>query len=480
MVGREKEQNELLKAYRSQEPSLVVVYGRRRVGKTYLVTQTFSNSFAFFHAGVSPDEMENVSDSERLAIQLKAFRSSLVLSGASDCPLLKDWQDAFLQLELLLEKKKGSGKLVVFLDETPWMDTPNSHFISAFESYWNSYACRNPGLLTIVCGSAISWIVNKLLHNKRGLYGRATKEILLPPFSLKETEEFLLSRDIRLSRYDIVRIYMALGGIPYYLGYLESGMTVAENIDALFFGGGSPLRVEFDSLFRAIFDYPVKAEAIVRALSKKNIGLSRDEILEKTSQTDGGTFSSVLKALERSGFILSYTPLNREGKELFYKLVDPFCLFYIKHVENAPSLNPSFWQGHVVSDSIRSYRGLAFENVCFHHIPQIKRALGVERIESSQYPYLERAGENRVGSQIDLVIYRADNFVNLCEMKFYGDDYEQQEQDHKGLERKIASLAARLPKKASIHPILVTTFGLLKKGYYSDFERVITLDDLFC
>ena len=479
MIGREKEQKMLLEAYKSNEPSLVAVYGRRRIGKTYLVSQTFSDKFAFFHSGVSPDEMENLSNSEKLAMQIKAFRNTLILSGYRDCPVFDNWQDAFLQLELYLESIKAEGKRVVFIDEIPWMDTEGSHFITAFESYWNTYACRRPNILTIICGSATSWMINKLFRNKRGLYGRATREILLLPFTLKETEDYLLSHHINMSRYDIVRTYMSLGGVPYYLNYFEAGKTVSENIDACFFQGSKPLKDEYDSLFRAIFENPVKTEAIVRALGKKNIGLSRSEILSSTGFSDGGAFSSALKALEKSDFILPYSPLNHEGKELYYKLIDPFCLFYLKHIENAPSLNPSFWQGHTNSDSIRAYRGFAFENVCFHHIPQIKKALGVEKIASSQYPYLQRGGENRVGSQIDLVIFRADNIVNLCEMKFYSDDYEQNEKDHKDLERKVKSLVERLPKKASVHPVLVTTFGLIKRGYYSDFEYVITLDDLF-
>ena len=480
MIGRILEQKQLREAYESSQPTMIAVYGRRRVGKTYLVTQTFASEFAFFHAGLSPDEMEGASNETKMEMQLKAFRNSLILSGAADCPILHDWQDAMLQLELLLEKKrKKGGKLVVFLDEIPWMDTPSSHFISAFEGYWNSYACRLGDLLTIVCGSATSWILNKLLRNKRGLYGRASKEILLAPFTLKETEDYLLSRGIHMSRYDVTRIYMALGGVPYYLGYLELGKTVAENIDTCFFKGGAPLKEEYASLFQAIFDYPQKAEEIVRALSQKNIGLSRSELLQKTGMSEGGSFSSVMKALEGSGFLLPYSPLNKEGKELYYRLIDPFCLFYLRHVEGAPSLNPSFWMGQSSSSSVRSFRGYAFENACFCHVKQIKKALGVESVSSMQLPFLQRGGENRVGSQIDLVLYRADNFVNLCEMKFYGDDYEQGEADHKDLERKMNSLVPFLPKKASIHPVLITTFGLAKKGYYSDFERVLTLDDLF-
>ena len=477
MVGREKEIQLLKNACVSGKAELIAVYGRRRIGKTYLVHNTFNDSFAFSHTGLSPIELSKQSPREILASQLTAFRNSLIYYGY-DCPAIANWLDAFLQLELFLKPRLEERKpIIIFFDELPWMDTPSSKFLSAFEWFWNGWACRYEQIKLIVCGSSVSYMSNRLIQSKAGFYGRVTLEIPMLPFTLKETEAFFLSKDIRFSRYDIVRAYMAFGGIPYYLDYFKKGDTIAKSIDALLFGVNPVLRKEFDSLFPAIFDNPHEVESIVRELAKKNIGLTRKEICDCTKISDGGTLSTMLNALEHSSMIYRYASFGSNKKEVRYKLLDPFCIFYLRFVEGARSLDPAFWQGKSLSQSVISWRGVAFENICFNHIAEIKEALGIRGISTNVFPYIVNGDSE--SAQIDIIIERADNFVNLCEAKFYGDDFIQTKKENDALRKKTNAIVPLIPKKASIHPILITTFGLTYNEYSGDYEQVVTLDDLF-
>ena len=478
MVGRKKEIQVLKNAYESDKAELVAIYGRRRIGKTYLVYETFNDVLSFSHAGLSPLDIEKKTNKEQIAEQLKHFRNSLKLYGLSDCPELNDWSEAFFELERLLTSKRGHGPLVVFIDELPWLDTPKSDFVKAFEGFWNTWACRFKDVKVFVCGSAASWMLNRLINDKGGLYGRVTREIPMKPFTLKETEELFLSKGIRLSRYDIIRAYMVFGGIPYYLNYFEKGKTVSQTVNDLLFGPNAVLRREFSSLFTAIFDQPKKAEMIVRALSSKNRGLERKELIAKTGIKDGGALSSILNALEYSSLILRYNLFGHSKKEVYYKLVDPFCLFYLHFVEDASTIDPSFWQGVSQSQTVVSWRGFAFENVCFTHINEIKKSLGIAGVNASISPFYS-TGEEGKGSQIDLLISRADNFVNLCEIKFYGNEYTQNRKESLNLSNKVESIVPLIPKKASVHPVLITTFGLKYNEYSGDYEHIVTADDLF-
>lgn len=478
MVGRKEEIRILKDIYESNIAELVAIYGRRRIGKTYLVYETFNEILSFSHAGISPNELDGKSNKEKNSEQLLHFYNSLIIYGYHG-PRFDNWFDAFLQLEVFLNEKVKSGKVVVFIDELPWLDVPESNFLKAFEGFWNTWACRYKNVKVIVCGSATSWMLNKLISDKNGLYNRVTREIPMKPFNLKETEELFVSKGIKLSRYDIVRAYMITGGIPYYLNYFKKGESVAKCIDRVFFGSNAVLRKEFNYLFKAIFEYPKKAEDIVRILARKNVGLSREEILLETSMTDGGTFSSILNALEYSNMVIKYNYFGNNKKQKVYKLVDPFCIFYLKFVDENSNLEPSFWQSTSLSQSVISWRGFAFENVCFLHISQIKTALEINGVSTSISPFVFKGNQERDGSQIDLVITRADNIVNLCEIKFYGTDYTQTKEDNRKLTNKIESIIPLLNKKQSIHPILITTYGLTYNEYSGDYEHTISLEDLF-
>lgn len=336
MIGRKKEQKILEKIYSSNKAELVAIYGRRRVGKTYLIDETFKDRITFRHAGLSP----SLNDSKNiLKLQLDHFYNSLKLYGFKSDEKPKDWLDAFYMLEMLLQTKDDGTRLVVFLDELPWLDTPYSNFIMAFEGFWNTWACHKKNLMVIICGSANSWIINEFIGNHGGLYGRVTHEIKLTPFNLCECEEYYKEANIPFTRYDIVQSYMIFGGIPYYMEYMNEELSFAQNVDNLFFAKDAPLKIEYDRLFDSIFKNPNLIKQIVEFLYTKNMGYTRTDIIKNLKLTDGGNISKELNALVASDFIVKYIPFGMSKREAYYKLTDPFCLFYLHFIKNKDTNN---------------------------------------------------------------------------------------------------------------------------------------------
>ena len=477
MIGREKEVAELLELYENNKAELVAVYGRRRVGKTFLVDETFRNKITFRHAGLSPIESNESNNSQPLKKQLEAFYYSLITHGMKKDHCPKDWLEAFFMLEMYLQSIDNGTRQVVFLDELPWMDTPRSGFITGFEAFWNGWACHR-NIMVIISGSANSWMENELINNHGGLYGRVTYEIKLSPFTLKESELLFKEQGINLSRYDIVQSYMIFGGIPFYLNYFRRGNSLAQNVDELFFAKGAKLSQEFDRLFSSIFTNPNMAKTIVKILSNRSKGYTRKEIISESGYSDGGTLSKSLNALLASDFVIKYVPFGYGKREEHYKLVDPFCAFFLKFVEKRDSIMNGFWQQNIDAQPIVTWRGYAFENVCFNHISEIKRTLGISGISSTESAWT-KTGDDERGTQIDLLIIRKDNVVNMCEMKFYSDKFTVDKEYDKILRHRQTVLYEKIPKKSTIHNTLITTYGIKDNEYKWSFEKVITLDDLF-
>ncbi len=478
MIGREKEVQKLKELYNSGEAEFVAIYGRRRVGKTYLVSETFAGKMAFHHAGLSPVELEESNGGTPLRKQLKHFYNSLLLHGMkkSRCP--DNWLDAFLMLEMFLQEKDDGKRQVVFLDELPWMDTQKSGFLTAFEGFWNTWGCFRKNLMVIICGSATTWIKNKLIDNNGGLYGRLTDEIKLSPFSLKECKSYIESKHVKLSEYDIVQTYMIMGGIPFYLKHLDRGKSLAQSVDNMFFVKDAPLKNEYNRLFASVFRNPDKMKTIIECLGKKNAGYTRQEISKLTGIAAGGTLSDDLEALMASDFIIKYKPFGMGARDECYKLVDPFCMFYLKFVKDKSSLDGSFWLENLTSQTIISWRGFAFENVCFNHVDQIKKALGISGVNTSQSLWSKRA-DDADGTQIDMIIERADNVVNLCEAKFYINEFVVNKEYHRSLINRQGLLENEISTGKVIHNTLITTYGLKYSEYSTFFDNVITMTALF-
>ncbi len=476
IIGRKEELKKMQSLFVRKQSDFLAIYGRRRVGKTFLVTQYFKDKFAFRHTGLSPYEEKG---QITMHDQLQAFHYSLIRFGQEEgIPCPKSWQEAFFRLEMLLEKKADGNKMVVFIDELPWMDTPRSKFVSAFGNFYNGWATDRDDILLVVCGSNSSWILKNIVNGKGGLYDRMTCEMKLIPFTLRETEAYLQSKGVQMSRYDVVRTYLALGGVPYYLSYVQPGMSVEQNIDEILFREKAPLRNEFKRLFDTLFQNSGKYMDMVMALSKRNYGYTRDEISERVNISSGGGLTSYLDKLVDADFVDKYTPVAANGQE-YYRLKDCFCIFYLKFLYGKKELDEHYWRNSSGKSSTQSWYGIAFEQVCLSHLESLRRALGINGIVTIASKYIAKGDGKKDGAQIDLVIQRADGNMNLCEMKFVKGEYVLDSSEHALLERRIDAIRRRVTVKGTVFPTLVTTYGLKYNTYSGIFQNCLTLDDLF-
>ena len=473
IVGRKREIAELEQLYQAENSEFVAVYGRRRVGKTFLIKETFKNRFAFWHTGLSPYDRDK---KYLLRDQLQAFFYSLQdygLTGES-CP--KSWLEAFRLLERLLEQKNGGSKQVVFIDELPWMDTARSRFIPAFEHFWNGWAAKRDNILLIVCGSATSWIEDNLINNKGGLYNRLNREMKLHPFTLAECEEYFRRREMTVSRYDVAQAYMVFGGIPHYLSLFEKGYSTAQNIDLLLFEKEAKLKNEFERLFGSLFKNADDHKKVVQLLAQRRRGYTRKEIIELTGIKEGGGASEILKGLTESDFITPYYPFG-ERKTEHYRLADHYCATYLQFIYGKEKPDPNYWQKNSTSPRLNSWRGFAFEELCFAHLAQIKFKLGITGVSTTESSWVVESDGKK--HQIDLIIDRADNIVNLCEIKFYGKPFVVDGTYEQTLRERVQTLMDTVPPKKSVHLTLIATYGLKQNEHSGLVQNVVTLDDLF-
>lgn len=357
------------------------------------------------------------------------------------------------------------------------MDTPRSGFVTALEHFWNGWGAGRQNLMLVVCGSATSWISDKLLNNKGGLFDRTTDEIKLRPFTLGECEKYYQANDIVMSKFDQLQCYMATGGIPYYISMLQKGKSLAHNIDRLFFEPNAKLKLEFERLYSSLFTNAEDCMKIVRLLAQKQQGYTRKEIQEQTKLSDGGGLSATLKALEVSDFITSYVKYDYPKREVHFRLTDFYSKFYLTFIDGRKTTNPSFWQDNLLTSSLTAWRGFTFESLCISHLPQIKQALGISGVQTEASPWKSR--KEKDGAQIDLVIERADHIDNICEMKFCDDDFVINAGYDKNLRHKLSTFLEETKCKNALHLTLVTTYGLKFNEYAGRVQKVITMEDLF-
>ena len=472
IVGREKEQLELLSLLEKDESQFCAVYGRRRVGKTYLIRETFNYRFCFQHTGVAKGTLRE---------QLTTFRNSLVAAGMAKCSIPKTWMEAFELLKQLINIAPA-GKKVLFIDELPWMDTPKGNLIGALENFWNGWATARPekDIVLIVCGSATSWISKKLLKDKGGLRGRLTLRIKLVPFTLRECELFARGANLALGRKDVLELYMILGGIPYYWSFLKRGLSVAQNIDQLFFAETAQLRDEFEALYATLFKRPENYLKVIACLSDgRRSGMTRDEVLAASKLTDGGTFSTILEELEECGFIRRFASADTKENNALYQLTDNYTLFYYLCIRKNAFSDEHYWLNTFTSTAHNTWKGHAFERVCLQHIPQMKAALGISGVQTNVCSWFARGTGERRGAQIDLILQRADGFTDICEMKHSADTFIIDNDCAKDLQNKLNAYSELSKDKRTLHLVMVTTSGVAHNNNYNMVQNEITMDDLF-
>lgn len=462
--GRNREIAIIEKRLCENKSHFLAIYGRRRVGKTFLIREYFDRTFDFYASGLANADT---------ATQLSAFHSQLVSHAGSAIIEKKPetWLEAFNNLQTILEHST-SEKKIIFIDELPWLDTPRSGFLSALEYFWNSWASARNDTFLITCGSAASWMIENLLLAKGGLHNRVTQSIKVDPFSLHDTEQFLATKNYNVDRYQLTVLYMAFGGIPFYLEKIDNQLSVAQNIEKICFSERSTMKDEYHLLFRSLFNSPEKHMRIIDALSQSKSGLSRTELIKKTGIKTGGTMTNILKELELSSFIRSYRQYGNKTKEKTYQLLDSFTLFYHKHMKDKVE-SSNTWINSINTPSFYSWAGNAFEIVMLLHINQIKQKLGISGVHT------EISSFQNKNAQIDLVIDRKDGVINLIEAKFSIDAFEINKSYDKVLRRKMSEFMNDSKTKKSIWMTMVTTYGLKNNQYAGNIQQVLSLDDFF-
>ncbi len=472
IIGRLKEQEVLSRLLKNKQSDLLAIYGRRRVGKTFLITNHYSKNLRFYCSG----QLEG-----SLQVQLYNFKEQLeTYFPGENIDVPGNWQEAFSQLRKCINGIPGSEKKVLFFDELPWFDTHRSGFLSTFGYFWNVYASQRTDLLVVICGSAASWMIRKVVNNKGGLHNRITQRIRLMPFSLQETEAYLQAKNIHFSRYQLLQLYMIMGGIPHYLNAVQRGLSVQQVIEQSCFHKDGALYGEFNNLYQALFKNAATHLTLIRAMASRSIGLTRAQILEVSGLGTGGSVTMALDELEESGFITRTLPFGKKVKDTLFRLADEYSYFYLRFMEGKTPAEQGQWMARSQSSVYRAWCGYAFENCCLRHIEQIRQALGISGVATTQSSWRLIGNGEREGAQVDLLIDRADHTINLCEMKFSEQLFIISKSYAAALQQKIIAFKQHTHTLKNIHLTLITTYGVADNAYRQQtVDSEVTIDRLF-
>lgn len=479
ILGRKQEMERLTKYIDSDRSEFIAIYGRRRVGKTFLVKELFDGLFSFRLTG-----LENVQTREQLLFFSYAMNDYF---GVETLPAT--WFEAFRALSKALEKCEN-GKKIIFIDELPWLDTPNSAFVSAFEAFWNNWAYYRSDIKLIVCGSATSWMLNNLINSRGGLHNRVTHSILISPFTLQETEQYFKNKGFAYSRSEVLISYMTFGGVAYYLSLFDNKKSVAENVNALCFERGAELADEFHSVFNSLFKNATNYIAVISALSSKGKGLTRTELVENTKLPNNGKLSSILTDLKRCEFIRAYIPFGKKKKDELYQLVDLFTLFHYHFMDVNANFNKDYWIKAIGTPKYNSWCGYAFEIVCLHHIDQILDGLSISGMINQPCSWVYRPSNEmknddeadpdlKTGAQIDLLIDRNDNTITICEMKYSNREYDITKEYDKHVHDRMRTFQKVTKTRKTLTLAYITPNGLSNNVYSRMVRNQVTADELF-
>lgn len=474
ILGREKEQEKLRLALEEEESQLIAVYGRRRVGKTFLIENTLSKEIIFDITGIKKVDIRT---------QLSNFKAQIVKRSKKyrKSPILKNWFEAFQLLQEYIESK-GKRKKVIYIDEFPWFCGQRSQFLPVFEHFWNNFCAKRNDIVVVVCGSAASFMVNKIIYNKDGLHGRISTIIRLMPFNLYETKEYLRHKKISWDNYDIAHCYMMLGGIPHYLNQLDKRYTLPQNIDKLFFENGGQLENEFEQVLSSLFSNSSIHKKIIIELSKKKKGLSRKALNENLDEVNNKLFTGAINELEETGFIAASSSFDQKETKKLFRLNDEFCFFYLKYIEPNKGQGEGTWLQLFNSRSFDSWSGFAFEMLCMKHTLQIKKALGIPKVRTTTHSWISKEAQKSVqksGAQIDMLLKRQDRRIDLIEMKFCNKPYSITKSYRDQIINKRDIFEEEANPKEALALIMITTKGLKKNTHSNILTEHFTMDVLF-
>lgn len=471
MIGRKEEILKLKQLLQSDRSEFLAVTGRRRVGKTYLIDTILSEYYCFSMTGIQNGNTQ---------AQLVNFSVKLAeYDGTFDAKIPQNWQIAFLKLKAYLKTLDKHQKHVLFIDELPWVYTARSGFIQMLAHFWNDYLSKASNFLLVICGSATSWITRKVLNDPGGLHNRVTEIIHLHPFTLSETKAFLKSKGLRFSNQEVAKIYMALGGIPFYLESLRKGESFTSAIERICFAPNGLLRNEYNNLYQALFNHADIHQIIVKTLAEHPLGLSHKELSQKAGLESTGSFQRALEELIVSDFVIENIPFGRKKRGTQYRLVDEYSVFYHRLIKPHRKYTPGIWQQMTASQSYKIWAGYAFESLCHKHIPAIKKAIGISAVFTEIYSPRAPMSAELDGFQIDLLIDKKDDTINLCEIKFYSGPFTINKAYYKALLQKRQSFIEYSKTKKQVFITLITNHGLVENMYSREIVDVeIVLEDL--
>lgn len=474
IIGREKEQDKLRDALEKEDSQLIAVYGRRRVGKTYLVENTLAKEIVFDATGIK---------GANIRTQLSNFKAQIVKRSKKyqKSPTPQNWFDAFQLLQEYIETK-GKGKKVIYIDEFPWFCGQRSEFLPLFEHFWNNYCAKRNDLIVIVCGSAASFMVNHVIFNEDGLHGRISTTIRLMPFNLYETKRYLKYKKINWDYYDIVQCYMILGGIPHYLNQIDKRYTLPQNIDRLCFEAEGQLNNEFDQVLISLFRNSSLHKSIIIELAQKRIGLTRSALNENLGKGNNSAFTKAIRELEESGFIKECPSFDQKATKSLFRLNDEFCFFFLKYIEPNKGQGEGTWLHLFNSRSFDSWSGFAFEMLCMKHTPQIKKALGIPKVRTTTHSWSSKEAQKstqKTGAQIDMLLKRQDRRIDLIEMKFSNKPYAISKSYRDRMINKKDVFEEEIHPDEALALVMITTLGLKKNTHSNILTDHFTMDVLF-
>jgi uncharacterized protein len=472
IVGRKIEKKRIERLLMADRSAFLAITGRRRVGKTFLIDTLLGPHFCFSMTGIQNGNQ---------TAQLVNFGVKLAEYSGNDRPQqFSDWQTAFLHLKSYLKTLDRTKKHVIFLDELPWIATPKSGFVQFLAHFWNDFLSKEPHFILVICGSATSWISQKIINDPGGLHNRVTEHIHLFPFTIAESREFLLSRGLLFSQQDIAKTYMLLGGIPFYLEKIQRGESVSSAIERLCFAPNGILHNEYSNLFQALFNNPDMHRQIVAALASKQYGMSHEAILSAIGMTQPtGSYNRAIEELIVSDFIVENSPFGKKKRGATFRLVDEFSHFYHRFLSQQKKYTPGIWQQWSESQTFKSWSGYAFETLCLKHIETIKKALGIAAVYTEVGSFLLPSTQDEPGVQIDLILDRKDNCINLCEIKFYSGPYTIDKEEYQRLIAARQCFIDFTKTKKQVFWTFITNHGLVRNTYAAELvDTELVLEDL--
>ncbi len=471
MVGRQEEIKKIQQLLSSNKAQFLAVTGRRRVGKTFLVDSTLRAHYCFSMTGIQNGDT---------ATQLVNFSVKLAeYKGDATVQTPRNWQEAFLHLKNYLKTLDSTKKQVVFIDELPWVNAPRSGFVQLLAHFWNDYLSKEPHFLLVICGSATSWISKNIINDPGGLHNRVTEIIHLRPFTIAETKSFLANNGLSLSNLELAKTYMALGGVPFYLETLRKGESFPVGIERICFSPNGILKNEYHNLYQALFNNSSLHQAIVAALAERPKGLSNKDILSITGRQPTGSYRRALQELILSDFVLECTPFQRKKRDSVYRLVDEYSVFYHHFIKGNRKYTPGIWQQLAASQSYKTWAGYAFENLCHKHIESIKKALNIAAVYAEISSLYIPGSAKQEGFQIDLLIDRKDDCINLCEIKFHSGPYILDKSEYQRLLEKKQRFLAYTGTRKQVFLTMITNFSLARNQYSDEIVDVaLSLDQL--